>query len=462
VFSPLFLYDICLKDTSFKILANKELKQNELLKILGVGFGIAVTIGGTIGTGILRTPGTIAAELGNPVLIMAVWIAVSIYAFLGVLCAIELGLSVPKAGSWYVYAQRAFGNYVGFLTGVTTWLGTVASLGFGAYTISEYIVILIPGLDGFIPAMAVALLIILTAFHLIGTKAGGNSQEILAFVKAIGLIIFVGLCFFYGKDSSDITSAQKINSLASGSIWIGIIAAMQGVFYTFDGWHTAAYFTEESANARKDMPKAMISGVVSIIVIYLLVNLAILYVLPMEQLQGSKLAAADAMSHIFGEKPGKIVTLFLLISILGIMNVQVMMTPRTLFSMSRDGLFFKQARMVNSGGSPSFALIITCVLSIILIFVGKETSGRLLDIATFYFVFAYALGFASLLMLRKKEPDLERPYKVPLYPFIPWLMLILSAAFLVGAVISDSQNSIYAVVILILTYPVYRLTKTKN
>jgi basic amino acid/polyamine antiporter, APA family len=399
-------------------LTNKDSKQNELLKILGVGFGIAVTIGGTIGTGILRTPGTIAAELGSPVLIMSVWVAVGIYAFMGVLCAIELGLSVPKAGSWYVYAQRAFGDYVGFLTGITSWLGTVASLGFGAYTISEYIVILLPGLSEYLIIMAVAVLITLTAFHLIGTRAGGNSQEILAFIKAVGLVVFVIVCFVYGKEAGESTIPTQISTLAQGSLLMGVIAAMQGVFYAFDGWHTAAYFTEENANARKDMPRAMISGVLSIIVIYLLVNLAILYVLPMEQLQNSKLAAADAMGYIFGEKSGKVVTLFLLISILGIMNVQVMMTPRTLFSMSRDGLFFKQARMVNAGGSPSFALIITCVLSVLLIFVGKETSGRLLDIATFYFVFAYALGFASLLMLRKKEPELERPFKVPfILPF---------------------------------------------
>jgi APA family basic amino acid/polyamine antiporter len=443
-------------------LTNKDSKQNELLKILGVGFGIAVTIGGTIGTGILRTPGTIAAELGSPVLIMSVWVAVSIYAFMGVLCAIELGLSVPKAGSWYVYSQRAFGNYVGFLTGITTWMGTVSSLGFGAYTISEYIVILLPDLSGYLLVMAVAVLVTLTAFHLIGTRVGGNSQEILAFIKALGLIVFVIVCFVYGKEAGQAPNPTKINTLAQGSLLIGMIAAMQGVFYTFDGWHTAAYFTEENANARKDMPRAMISGVLSIIVIYLLVNMAILYVLPMDQLQNSKLAAADAMGYVFGEKSGKVVTLFLLISILGIMNVQVMMTPRTLFSMSRDGLFFKQAKMVNAGGSPSFALIITCVLAVGLIFIGKETSGRLLDIATFYFVFAYALGFASLLMLRKKEPELERPFKVPFYPVIPILMLVLSIAFLIGAIYSDSQNSLYAVVILVLTYPVYRLTKTKK
>ncbi|AWV99599.1 APC family permease [Arcticibacterium luteifluviistationis] len=443
-------------------MTNKGSKQNELLKILGVGFGIAVTLGGTIGTGILRTPGTIAAELGNPVLIMGVWVAVSLYAFLGVLCAIELGVSVPKAGSWYVYAQRAFGDYLGFLTGITSWLGTVASLGFGAYTIAEYLALIFPSLSIFIVPIAIAVLVILTGFHLVGTAVGGRSQEIMSAIKAVGLLAFVVVCFSYGSESVGHLSTGGIRRLTEGSLLIGIIAALQGIFYTFDGWHTAAYFTEENTDATKNLPKAMISGVLSIIVIYLLVNLAILYVLPMEDLQVSKLAAADAMAHVFGEESGKIITIFLLVSIIGIMNTQVMMTPRTLFSMSRDGLFFKRAQIVNKGGSPAFALLLTCSLSVMLIFIGKETSGRLLDIATFYFVFAYAMGFASLLMLRKKEPNLPRPYKVPFYPFLPWLMLILSMAFLVGAVISDSQNSLYAVIVLLLTYPVYRLIKVKN
>jgi APA family basic amino acid/polyamine antiporter len=120
---------------------------NKLLKLLGVGFGIAVTVGGTIGTGILRKPGPIAANLGDHSIIMLVWALVSLYAFLGVLCTIELGVSVPRAGAWYVYARRAFGDYVGFVTGITSWLGTVAALGFGAYTMSEYIALIWPNTE---------------------------------------------------------------------------------------------------------------------------------------------------------------------------------------------------------------------------------------------------------------------------------------------------------------------------
>ena len=152
-------------------------QNNQLLKLLGVGFGIAVTVGGTIGTGILRKPGLITAQIGEPWMILCLWLAVGIYALLGVLCAIELAISMPQAGAWYVYARRAFGNYFGFVTGITSWFGTVAALGFGAYTMSEYIALLIPNTESHIQMLSIALLIILTGFHWLGTKSAGKSQH---------------------------------------------------------------------------------------------------------------------------------------------------------------------------------------------------------------------------------------------------------------------------------------------
>ncbi len=442
--------------------------QNQLLKLLGVGFGIAVTIGGTIGTGILRKPGPIAAMLGDYWLIMGVWIAVSIYALLGVMCAVELGVSLPQAGSWYVYARRAFGNYFGFITGITSWLGTVSALGFGAYTMSEYIALLIPGVSPYLRIIAVMILISLTLFHFAGTKAGGRSQEILSFLKAVGLIAFVGLCFWYG-DKVDYENLKiTTEKLEKPALFFGIITALQSIFYTFDGWHTASYFSEENTDPAKSLPKSMITGVVLVIIIYLLVNAAILHILPLDILSHSKLAASDAILLIFGEKSAKIVTFFLMLSILGMLNAQIMFAPRVIFSMSRDGLFPAFARKVNAGGTPSVAMPLTTAGSIFLILIGgfftiqgKEFSGVLSDIATFFFVMSYAAGFASLLKLRKTEPDLKRPYKVPGYPFVPWILLILSILFLAGAVYNDLKSSVFALVFLIFSYPLYKL-QTKS
>lgn len=435
---------------------------NQLLKLLGVTFGIAVTVGGTIGTGILRKPGPIAAQLGDPWLIMGLWVAVSIYAILGVLCAIELGVSMPQAGAWYVYARRAFGNYVGFITGFTSWLGTVAALGFGAYTMSEYIALLIPSANNYLQIIAILLLIALLGFHLLGTKSGGRSQEIVSFLKAIGLFLFVIICFVYGGDVSTQALQTTAEKTQRPALFLGIITALQAIFYTFDGWHTAAYFAEENTDPAKNLPKSMLGGVLLIIFIYLLVNAAILYVLPMEQLAQSKLAAADAIQLIFGEKSGKIVTFFLMLSIFGIVNAQVMFAPRVIYSMGRDGLFFKAVQKVNKGGSPSVAMPLTVIGSILLILSGKDTCGILSDIATFFFVMSYAAGFASVIRLRQVEPDLPRPFKVWGYPYVPILLLIVSVLFLIGAVINDLNSSKYALLFLLISYPLYLGVKKLN
>jgi APA family basic amino acid/polyamine antiporter len=437
--------------------------RNELLKILGVGFGIAVTVGGTIGTGILRKPGPIAAELGEPWLIMSLWAAVSLYAFLGTLCTIELGTSVPKAGAWYVYAQRAFGNYAGFVVGINSWLGTCSALGFGVYTMSEYMALLIPSLTGYEAYVAAAILLVLSAIHWAGLALASTFQNVMSVLKGLGLLAFVLICYVYGKEISTEEMTLTTSRIVESGSWIApVVFSLQAIFYTYDGWHTAAYFTEEDEDPSKNLPKSMIGGVLVIIIIYLLCNLAILYVMPMNELSQSKLAAADAVRLIFGEGSGKIVTLFLMISILGIVNAQLLFNPRVLYSMSRDGLFLKGGTRVNKGGTPAMLMPVTAGVTILLILVGKEACEKLSDIATFFFVLGYVSGFASLLALRRNEPLLPRPWKVPAYPLLPVVMLILSLAFLVIAVIQDFASSQYALLFLVLSYPVYLLVKKLN
>lgn len=310
--------------------------------------------------------------------------------------------------------------------------------------------------------MAIGILILLMGFHWLGTKSAGRSQEIISFLKAIGLFAFVIACFVYGgevKSEALVATTQKV---AGPALLTSLIVSLQSVFYTFDGWHTAAYFSEETTDPAKNLPKSMISGVLVVIAIYLLVNLAILYIMPMDELANSKLAASDAIKLIFGEKSAKVVTLFLTLSIFGMLNAQIMFSPRVIYSMSRDGLFFKAAQKVNSGGTPAIAMPLTGICSILLILSGKETCEKLSDIAVFFFVLCYIAGFASLIMLRKKEPELPRPYKVAGYPFIPYLLIVISLLFLIGAVYQDIQSSGYALIFLVVSYPLFRLTKKLN
>lgn len=429
-------------------------RSRPLLKILGVGFGIAVTIGGTIGTGILRKPGLIADNLRSPVWVMAVWALVGLYALLGTLCVIELGVMVPRAGGWYPFARRAFGNYVGFIVGWSSWLGSAAGMAFSAYTMCEYIALLLPATTNYIPTMAVLTLVIFAVFHWIGLKTASRAQEIMSFVKAIGLFGLVAVCFIFGGGEN---VAQPVVTTLSPEkpFLLGLITALQAVFYTYDGWHTAAYFAEENTNPAKTLPRSMVSGTLLIITIYLLVNLALIYVMPLDQLAQSKLPAADAVRLIFGERSGQLITLLLLISVLGIINAQIMFNPRVLYALSRDGLFLKQGTYVNAGGTPGTAMLLTAGMSILLIVSG--TYARLSDVATFFFVLCNGSGMAALLRLRHTEPDLPRPYKVWGYPLVPWAVLIASVAFLAGAVWGDPNSSAYALGFLVLSYPLYRL-----
>lgn len=431
-------------------------KRTHLSRLLGVGFGIAVTIGGTIGTGILRRPGTIAADLGDSTLIISIWLIVGLYALVGSLSVVELGTMLPQAGGWYVYARRAFGNYVGFVIGLVSWLGSTAAMAFSASVMSEYIALLVPGANGLIKTIAIGILVAFVAFHWIGVQLASRAQEIMSFLKAVGLLAFVVACFAY--DAPAPVPAEAFKPLATGGLWVGILAALQSVFYTYDGWHTAAYFTEEDVNPDKNLPRSMMGGVLLIIAIYVLVNIALLHVLSVPELSRSKLPAADAIQAIYGPASARAVTFLLMISIMGIINAQIMFNPRVIFSMARDGLFFRQIVSVNAGGTPGIAMLLTASTSIV--FILTNTYEKLSDIATFFFVLCYTSGFASLIRLRQTEPDLKRPALAWGYPFSTWTLLIASLAFLLGVVIGDLSSSLYAIGFIMVSYPIYRLVKT--
>ncbi len=431
-----------------------DVKQNKpLWKVLGMGFGIAVTLGGTVGTGILRKPGPIADQLQNPLLISSLWIFVGIYALLGVSCVLELSLSLPKAGAWYVYAERAFGKYIGFLVGISSWLGTVTALGFGAYTFCEYLGIFFPLVASHLSISAIAILLLLWLFHQFGVVLAGKSQEWLSGLKALALLIFIFICATKGSGGLWVENPK---SPAGLPLWSGIMTALLSIFYAFDGWHTAAYFTEENTDPVKTMPKSMFIGVISVSIIYLLINIVIMYSLSLDDLRHSKLAAADAITHLLGADFGRWITIFLMLSILGILNTQTMFAPRVIYSMSRDGLFFQKASQVNKMGSPYFATHLTIGLACLFLLAGKEINEKLSDIATFFFVASYLSGFAALIQLRRKEPNLERPYKVWGYPFVPIVLLIISLAFLIGTILQNLASGMYVAGFILASYLIFR------
>jgi len=431
---------------------------NKLLRILGVGFGLAIGIGGTIGVGILRNPGGIAEQLPSVWLILLVWTLGGIYCLLGANYLAELATMIPKAGGFYVYARRAFGDYGGFVAGWSDWLNNTLGISFITVVFGEYAAKLIaPNLTGGRVIFSISIIVLITILNLIGLRTGAETQKITSFLKGIVLLAFVVACFVFGGNQGNTESAPAITAAGSAVSIFAFVLAFQMVLSTYDGWWGSIYFSEEDTNPTQNLPKSLFGGILLIMGIYLLVNIALLYVLPMSQLAGSKFAGADAMNIMFGEWGGQILTVLALLSLIGIINAITMSTPRIIFAMGRDGLFVKKATEINKGGTPAFALIVTSLCVLALSSLG--TFELLLGIAQFFFVVITILLIVSLFILRRREPDLPRPFRAWGYPYAPLLMLVFAVLLFVGYIASNPYPSLYAIIALALSYPVFRFIR---
>lgn len=440
-------------------------EEGKLLRILGFGFGIAVVIGGTIGVGILRSPGAVAGQLGSGWLIILIWTLGGIYTLLAANYTAELATMLPKAGGAYVYAQRAYGDYGGFIVGWSVWIGNVLALSYIAVVFGEYAsALFVPQLSGGATLFSVSVLILLTALNWIGLRAGSQTQKLTSLLKAAALLGFVAACFVFGSQNSSIQSQTALQpSAASGSYlasFTAFILAFQLVKGTYGGWDTVIYFAEEDRDPARNIPRSLFGGVLLIIAIYLLVNLALLYVLSVPQLATSKFAAADAMSLIFGERSGQILTALALVSIIGIINAILMFVPRVLFALGRDGMASTSAAAVNKGGTPVFALVCTVLPTIVLASIG--TFEKLLAISEFFVIIVEILLIGSLYILRRREPDLPRPFRTWGYPFTPLILLFISIAVFIGYLVGNPSDSFYAIAALAASYPIFRWIKRKS
>lgn len=438
-------------------------EDTKLLRILGVGFGLAVVVGGTIGASIFRLPGSIAALLATPWLIILAWVLGGLYTLLAANYMAELATMLPKAGGPYVYAHRAYGDYAGFVVGWSGWIGDMVSLAFIPIAFGEFASKLF-GLNSSasISIFAISVLLLLTILNWIGLHAGSGTQKLMSFLKAISLLAFVVVCFALGGQRDSTNTDQTTLSMPVGpfAVFSSLVMSFQLLLGAYGGWYSVIYFAEEDKDPSRNIPRSLHGGVLMVMAIYLLVNFALLYVLPLSQLATSKLPAADAMSSIFGARGGQIVTALALLSVLGIINACVMFIPRTLYGLGRDGLFTTKALKVNQGGTPVVALAITVAIAVVLIPIGSFE--KLMAIYTFFFVSNNILLIGSLFVLRRREPDLPRPFKTWAYPFAPFVLLLISIALFVGYVISDTTNSLYAVAMLAVSYPIYLLVKNKK
>ena len=408
------------------------------MRILGIGFGLAVIIGSILGIGILRTPGLVAAQLGQPSVILLVWLLGGLYMLLGAVCLAELGTMLPKAGGYYVYARHAFGDTVGFAVGWADWVTYCCVLGYVSIAIGEFSAELVPSLAPSAKIISVGSLLLLSGMQWKGLRISSWFQEWTSAVKFAAFLALVVAALLYAGTVEPTEPAAAPAGLGV----VGLVVALQSVIITYGGWQSALYFTEETRDPDRNLPRSMIIGVVSVIVIYLLVNIALLVVLPMPALAGSILPAADAAQVLLGARGGQLIMVLSIISLPPLLNAIMMIGTRILFAMGRDRLIWQGTASVNAGGTPGTAMLVTTAVAIALILGG--TFERLIAFASFFLAANYVVSCVALIDLRRREPETPRPFRAWFYPWSVVVVLAGAVAFLVGFIVGDTSNSLAA------------------
>jgi APA family basic amino acid/polyamine antiporter len=424
-------------------------------------FGIAAAVGNAISAGIVRTPGNIASGLPNAWLFLSVWIVGGLYALFSAPAMAELGAAIPRSGGQYNFSRRAMGEYAGFVVGWSDWLSTCGTAAAVAIVISEYSGHVFSILAGPEKVKIISVSII-AGFGILqwrGVRWGGNTQLFTAVVKTIGFLILALACFLKGGAAHQAAMQSTVSLPALPLGWplaVAFMLGLQAVFYTIDGWDGVIYFGEEVREPGHDVPRAIFGSVFSIMGIYLLLNLLPLYLLPMNEIAGNTFVLGTVADRIFGSLGDPIIRSIMVISMLSCLNANQLFCSRTLYAMSADGLFFRQAAKVNKGGTPTIALLLSTLAGVIFVIWPFE---RVIAMLSFFFVANYTLTYTSLFVLRKREPQMNRPYRAWGYPWTTAIALGGSVLFLIGSMVTDRENAPWALAILILSYPVYRLMK---
>jgi basic amino acid/polyamine antiporter, APA family len=415
---------------------------------LGLAFGVAVAVGGTIGVGILRRPGTVAELLPQYWAILAIWTAGGIYAILGALCVAELSTMMPRAGGFFVFAERAFGPSAGFAIGWCDWLANTAAVAYGAIASAELITRFVPSLHPWVRLTALTLACLLCALQCVGVRASGRLQNVLSFLVCTAFVALIAGCFLVTGPAA----APRSHAPLLLGAWV---LAFRAVLVSYDGWYEPAYFSEESVDPGHTIPKSLVLGVLLVMSIYLLVNAGLLHVLSLDRLKGAELPVADAARRMAGGWGDSLIVGLSLLALLPMTNASLLGGSRIFYGLGRDFLKWWDAARVNRGGSPWVATAVTAGFAAALITTG--TFDALLAMAGVFMIVLYCSAYASLIALRVREPDTPRPYLLRAYPWIPIFLLGGGGVFFAAITVSDPRSTLAALSAMVVSYPVRRL-----
>lgn len=436
------------------------MSSSRLKRNIGMGAAVSVIAGSIIGSGVFMKPASMAAQVASPLWLAAVWIIAGLFSLAGALIYAEVGAMLPETGGQYVFFRKMYGDFVAFLYG---WAGfavintaSVAAISFVCAQYADFFLHLprlgpaaehsirwhIPMLGNLYPlenlgvkGLAIVLVTGLTGINYLSVRAGSSLQVLSTAIKVLVIVVLVCGIFFSGNGHTQ-NLVQALHPKQGVPLLSGLVAAMTGAFMAYDGWVNITFMGGELRNPQKTIPRSLLLGVSSCIIIYILVNEAYLYALPVEQVAASPLVASDAITAVSGRTGGAIVAVLIVISTFGAINGNIMATTRVTYAMSRDKLFFTWAgkdhpRFYTPGNALWLHGIWTCVLIV------SGSFDMLADMFTFISWVAYLMGAIGIFILRKKMPGAERPYKVWGYPVVPILFIGFAFFYVVSTVWND-------------------------
>ena len=425
-------------------------------RVLSSGFTLAVTIGGIIGLGILRTPGEVAAVAPDPLLFVSLWLLGGLFALLSIVVAAELVAMTPRSGGTYSLARNAYGPFPGFVIGWVDWLSFVSDIALKAVVVTEFATLLFPSMGPWQMPLAIMVSSIFAALQLRSIGLGARIQQFAAAGMALIVVGFTLALVFAGSKAGSDTTLLPHAARGLGP-WSLVIASL---IYAYDGWLYPAYFSGEIKGGGKAIVRASIKGLIVVILLYVFLAAAMAWKVPLEKLAGNELALARALELVVSPLASTIVLVAAIIMTLTHQNVLYMSTPRILQAMAVDGLAVKRAGEISKGGNPVFAVLISWGLSVGLIIIGGFEF--LLHLSVFFHLFVYVLLIAGVIILRKRQPDADRPYRAWGHPWSTLLCLLGWIALSLFQAVAEIETAFYAAILVVISWPVYRFIVRKK
>ncbi|HEU0123205.1 MAG TPA: amino acid permease [Bryobacteraceae bacterium] len=446
---------------------------SELKRDLGIWGAASIVVGTVIGSGIFLVPKSMVANVGSAEMVIFVFIFGGLLSLAGALTYAELSAAMPEAGGEYVYLREAYGPFFAFLYGWTQmWVAKSGSIATLATAFFTYLANFFPALEGvagevYVPVIgvitvksgqlfAMAVIAFLGWLNYFGVRVGGNVQVGVTIIKVglIALLIVVGLTFSGGQVSNFTTSIPAAGGVS------GFFAALVAALWAYDGWNNVSMVSSEVKNPQKNLPLALVFGTLAVMGIYILANLAYFYVLPASEVAGSDRVAAEMMRRVWGTGGANAVSIAAMISIFAALNGSILTGSRVPYAMARDRLFFKAIGDVHPKYfTPANSIIALSAWSMLLVL-----SGGYEQLFT-YVIFAswilYGMATASVLVLRRKRPDMPRPYRAVGYPVIPLVFVVVAGALLVSTFQKSPNESIRGLGIMAAGIPFYLYWKRK-